>query len=154
MTGWAGRAGGAGKAHRAGGRGAERGETLIEFALSSMVFFMTLFGILQMGLAIWNHNMLASLAQEGARWAAVRGSECYCTEADEDSVETYVRSRAVGMDSSGVYVTLTWSGSNSPSNAPGNTVQVRVDYTASVFSTIVRAAGLPLHGTAQMIVAR
>ena len=119
---------------------------------------MTLFGILQFGLAIWNYNMLSSLAQEGARWAAVRGSECSCTpeakEGEEDEVETYVRSRVVGMNPTSVTVLTTWPDGGTPSNAPGKTVQVRVEYTFSLFSRIVGIGDVPLRGTAQMKIAR
>ncbi len=55
-------------------RGFVRGETgdaIVEFALASALFFATLFGILEFGQAVWRYNMLAELAQEGARWASV-----------------------------------------------------------------------------------
>jgi len=51
----------------------ERGETLIEFALSLFVFLMLVVGTLEFGLLVWHYNMTADLAQEGARWAAMHG---------------------------------------------------------------------------------
>ena len=63
--------------HEAGRRrrmGDDRGANLVEFALASTIFFMTIFGVLGFGVAVWRYNMVADLAQEGARWAAVRGS--------------------------------------------------------------------------------
>ena len=50
------------------------GAQLVEFALASTIFFMTIFGVMGFGIAVWQFNMVADLAQEGARWAAVRGS--------------------------------------------------------------------------------
>ena len=142
-------------------RRGERGSTIIEFAVASAVFFMIIFGILQFGLAVWNYNMLSSLAQDGARWASVRGStksanpcdtitetECETTDA---LVQTYVRSRVVGMSPTAVTVATTWPDGD---NIPGDTVQVRVDYTFSAFTRIVRSGSLSLHGIAQMKIAR
>ena len=54
--------------------GDDRGENLIEFALVSTIFFMTLFGTIIFGIGVWRYNMVADLAQEGARWASVHGS--------------------------------------------------------------------------------
>ena len=54
--------------------GDDRGENLVEFALASTVFFMTLFGIIIFGIGVWRYNMVSDLAQEGARWASVHGS--------------------------------------------------------------------------------
>jgi Flp pilus assembly protein TadG len=134
-------------------RRGERGQTLVEFAISSAVFFMIIFGIMQFGLAVWNYNMLSSLAQDGARWASVRGATatCTCTEATTTSVQDYVRSRAVGMDPSSITVSTTWTDAT---HDPGDTVQVQVDYTFSAFTKIVRTGSLSLHGVAQMKIAR
>ena len=132
----------------------DRGETLIEFALAGTVFFMMMFGTMELGLAVWNYNTLSSLAQDGARWAAVRGSECGCAQAVSTNVQDYVRSRVLGMSPAAVNVTTTWPDGGSPANAPGKTVQVRVDYTFAAFTRIVRTGTLSLHGIAQMKIAR
>jgi Flp pilus assembly protein TadG len=129
----------------------ETGQTLVEFAISSTAFFMILFGTIQLGLAVWNYNMLSSLAQDGARWAAVRGSACSCTEATMASVQDFVRGRVLGMLPSAVIVTTTWPDGD---NRPGDTVRVQVDYTFSLFTAIVPIGSLPLHGIAQMEIAR
>ena len=47
----------------------QRGQSLVEFALSSVLFFSLIFGIIQFGRAIFQYNTVSSLAQEGARWA-------------------------------------------------------------------------------------
>ena len=52
----------------------ECGQALVEFAVASIVFLMTIFGTLQFGLMVWHYNMISNLAQEGARWASVRGT--------------------------------------------------------------------------------
>ena len=73
--------------------GDDRGENLVEFALASTVFFMTLFGTIIFSIGVWRYNMVADLAQEGARWASVHGSTS-ALPADQADVQTYVQSRA------------------------------------------------------------
>ena len=73
--------------------GDDRGQSLVEFALASTVFFMTLFGVIIFGIGVWRYNMVADLAQEGARWASVHGSTS-ASPAVQANVQTYVQSRA------------------------------------------------------------
>ena len=73
--------------------GDDRGENLVEFALASTVFFMTLFGTIIFGIGVWQYNMVSDLAQEGARWASVHGSSS-ASPAGQAAVQTYVQSRA------------------------------------------------------------
>lgn len=49
--------------------GAERGATLVEFALTGSVFLLTLFSALDFGRLLWTHNALADAARQGARRA-------------------------------------------------------------------------------------
>src|SRR3954454_15718705 len=73
--------------------GDDRGSNLVEFALASTVFFMTLFGVIIFGIGVWQYNMVSDLAQEGARWASVHGSSSG-SQAVQAGVQTYVQSRA------------------------------------------------------------
>src|SRR5580765_7072275 len=90
----------------------ERGQELVEFALASLVFLMTVFGTLQFGVAVWQYNMVSNLAQEGARWASVRGTTSSLGNASSGDVQTFVQSR-----SSGLNPTVTTSGTV---GAPGS----------------------------------
>jgi Flp pilus assembly protein TadG len=59
---------------RAGARmGSERGSTLVEMALSSAVFLSMLFGIAQVCIALYSHNVLSEAAREASRYASIRG---------------------------------------------------------------------------------
>src|SRR5437660_1352205 len=87
-------------------RAGERGAAIVEFALSAVVFFMVIFGIAEFGIAVWQYNMMSDLAQEGARWASVRGNgnSAACAsitsascKASTAQVQSYVASRALGM---------------------------------------------------------
>ena len=128
----------------------ERGQSLVEFALVSPLFFLTLFGAIEFGLAVWQYNMIADLAQEGARWASVRGSTAG-TAATNGSVQTYVQGRALGIVPT---VTTTWPDGGSPSNAPGNRVQVLVQKSVVLAIPMLPSNTLVLQSHAQMIIAR
>jgi Flp pilus assembly protein TadG len=125
----------------------DRGESLVEFALASTVFFMTIFGILGLGLGVWQYNLVADLAQEGARWAAVRGSAAG-TPATVDTVSSYVTSRAVGMT---VTVATSWPDG---ANSAGKKVQVTVTKTFNPITRLIPQNVLTLQSTAQMVIAR
>lgn len=87
-------------------RSCERGQTLLEFAFASAVFFGTVLSIFLGGIQLWRFNTLSDLAQEGARWAAVRGktskfnpakSDDPCGSTDCGSISnltTFVRGRS------------------------------------------------------------
>src|SRR5438874_13444244 len=113
----------------------ERGETLIEFALIVVVCLMTLFGTVQFGIAIWRYNMLSDLAQEGARWASVRGSTSGTQKATAAQVESFVQGRAVGMN-----VSVTAS-ADPQSLLPGDAIAVSVRNTLPAFSRLLPNGG-------------
>lgn len=130
------------------------GQALVEFAVASIVYFMTLFGTISFGMAVYQYNGIADLAQEGARWAAVRGSSVLPslgTQATNDSVQSYVRGRALG---SSVTVTTTWPSGGSPSNSAGKRVRVLVTKSFTPFTSLIPNASLSLQSTAEMIIAR
>jgi Flp pilus assembly protein TadG len=123
------------------------GQALVEFALASMVFFVTIFGTLQLGLAVWQYNMVANLAQEGARWASVRGSTSSLPTA---SLQGFVQSRSLGIN-----VTATASPSGAPGSlSPGDTVSVRVQTVFAPLTPLIPMTTITLKSTAKMIMAR
>ena len=131
------------------GAARERGQTLVEFAFSLLIFLALLFGIIGFGLAVWRYNMMSNLAQEGARYASVHGQNSGSPKTAAD-VQTYVQSRAVGLS-----VTAPSPPTSDPSTlVAGQTVTVKVQTTFRPFTTLVPSATLTLHSTAQMIVTR
>jgi Flp pilus assembly protein TadG len=48
-----------------------RGTTTVEFAIIGLVFFIVLFGVMEMGRALFVENALTEAARRGARMAAV-----------------------------------------------------------------------------------
>src|SRR5438270_13060235 len=62
-------------------RKAQESQALIEFALVSPVLLLLIFGILDLGRAVFYYDTLNHAAREGAR-AAVRASQALPTNAD------------------------------------------------------------------------
>lgn len=120
----------------------------MEFALSSVLFFSLVFGIIQFGRAIWQYNTVSNLAQEGARWASVHGSSS-ATPATAAQLQTFVESRSVGIP-----VTVTATPANPSGVAPGSTITVRVQSSFNAAVGLIPSATLNLESTAKMIVAR
>ncbi len=128
----------------------ERGETLIEFAFASVIFFVMIFGALEFGIAVWNYNLVSDLAQEGARYAAVHGQTSGDPRAQAD-VATFVTSRAIGL----AVTTTTAPTSSSPGNvAAGNTVTVTVSHTLNFGGGLLPVWNFPVQSSAQMTVTR
>jgi Flp pilus assembly protein TadG len=131
-------------------RRGERGESLVEFAFASVIFFAIVFGALEFGNAIWNYNLISDLAQEGARYAAVHGLNSG-SPANTAAVDTFVQGRASGM--------LTGITVSTPAGSPstlksGDVVSVRVDYTITAGGGLIPSWNIPIYSTANMIVAR
>lgn len=101
----------------------ERGQELIEFAFVSVLLLLMLFLILEGGIMVWRYNMLSNVAQEAARWAAVRGSQSsgtFNSTGTVNDVRNYVLAREPG-----VTVTLT-PNVNPNTLLPGDSITVTV----------------------------
>lgn len=125
--------------------GDDRGANLVEFALASTVFLMTLFGTIIFGIAIWRYNMVADLAQEGARWASVHGSTSL-SPAGQAAVQTYVQSRAP------FNVTVTTTPTTV--GASGSFVTVRVQHSVTLWIPLLPGGPPNLVSDARMLVSR
>jgi len=126
----------------------DRGQTLIEFALASVMFFMLVFGTIEFGRAVWQYNMMSDLAQQGARWAAVHGSTS-ATPATAGQLQTYVQSRSPGFA-----VTVTATPVNPSAAPPGSIIVVQVNSSFSPVTTLIPATTMTLSSTARMTVFR
>ena len=47
----------------------QKGQSLVEMALVSLIFFFLLFGILEFGRALWTYNTIVQSTRAAARWA-------------------------------------------------------------------------------------
>lgn len=128
----------------------ERGETLVEFAFASVIFFMMVFGTIEFGLAIWNYNLVSDLAQEGARFASVHGRNSD-SPADQATVAAFVESRSSALLTG---LTITTPGGSPDTLRAGAVVQVRVDYQLVAGGGLIPSWNIPIFSTARMTVAR
>jgi Flp pilus assembly protein TadG len=140
----------------------ERGSIVVEFSLASILFFITMFGIIEFGRAIWEFNIVANVTKEGARWASVRGSTSAAPidspQATAANIKAYVQARSYGATfalsctaSAGqpACVNVTWPDG---SNAPGNRVEVNVQKRFTPLTGLIPNSALTLQSTAQMVI--
>ncbi len=135
-----------------------RGQAVVEFAfIAGMLMFLTV-AIVDFGMAIWEHNTVAYLAREGARYGVI---PTHCVNG-AFGIKDYVFSRAVlpnfnstacaGRIPSCVAVSRGSSGSAGPP------VVVTVNYPYSAASgmigSLTRGAPINLSASASMYVER
>lgn len=139
----------------------EQGASLVEFALSCTILFLFLFGIFAFCMALYSFNYVSDAAREASRYAMVRGSSCTgfsdCPSITSAQIQTYVKSLSYpGINPGNLTASATWSGSNSPAEAPGNTVAVTVKYNFSANIPYWPQTGkvLQLTSTSQMVIAQ
>ena len=143
------------------------GSALVEFALSSVVMVMVLFGIIECCFAFYANNYVSDAARTATRYAMVRGSSCTgMTDCGITSaqLQTYLRSIPYpGITPGNVTATTTWLSAStslpttwtacaSQCNAPGNAVEVQVTYTFPLSVPFWTKKTLNLSSTSQMVI--
>lgn len=128
--------------------GRDRGETLVEFAFASVIFFTMVFAAIEFGIGVWNYNLVSNLAQEGARYAAVHGANSG-SPASQTDVANFVQARAVGLP-----VTTTTPLGAPSAKIAGSVIEVQVVHSLNVGGGLLPAWNFPIASTARMIVAR
>jgi len=84
--------------------GDRRANTAVEFALAAPALFLFMFGIIEVGYALWMQNALDYSVVATARCASLRGSDC---TGSPSKVKSYA------VDASGASLPLTAFGYNS-----------------------------------------
>lgn len=139
---------------------AQRGATLVEFAISSLVMLMVMFGILECSLLLYTYHTVSSAARQASRWAMVRGSDCVASTcpADAKAVKSYVLTQVPLLDTAQVNVTTTWSSSNGCTVAsssgpagPGCTVAVQISYPFQLHIPLIPISAMTISSTSQMV---
>ena len=115
----------------------ESGQSLVEFAFTALLFFLIIFGVVDLGRAVFEYNLLASSAREGARMASIPS---YSTS---DVVSRVVQSSAGVIASGDVSV----SGSRVCNTDPCPTVTVTVQHT---FTPVTPLIGTLIGGSITM----
>lgn len=123
----------------------EAGSALVEFALATVIILTVLFGIIDMGRALYAFDWVSDAARRGTRYAMVRGTsscpgspELTDCKAGPPLIKTYIEGNAFALDQSALTVTSScWPSSSAfdpPPCAPGKAVAVTVQYNFSFLS--------------------
>lgn len=106
-----------------------RGNAAIEFALTFPTLMVVTLMIFDLGQALFVYTTINNAAADGARYAAVHGTNnTYTKTADE--IQTYIQDRATGLDPDSLTITLTYTPNN---QFTGSTVEVQVNYQLGIF---------------------
>lgn len=153
----------------------ESGSQLVEFALALLVLATMMFGIIYFSLAMYSYHFVTYAAQEGARFAIVRGNawqgkgNCstsappsfsmkYACVAQSSDVQNYIKSIATPLiNPSQITVTTTWPGTTpsctkncsicTTANSQGCQVKVDVSYAFGYAVPVVKTRTLTFAGS-------
>ena len=138
------------------------------------MLLMLVFGIIDCSRALYSYHFVSSAAQQGARYAIVRGgdwpSACaavtsFSCQASAANIKTYVQSLAsLGITPSNVTVTASWpqttvngiaTGCNTSAtqNNQGCVVKVQVGYVYHFFLPYLPVTGLSMTATSEQVIA-
>jgi Flp pilus assembly protein TadG len=111
-------------------RGDQPGQSMVEFALVAMTFFLLIFGLFDFGRAVFEYNLLASSARIGARAAIMQSNT------DDDVINRTVEASAGMLSPDDVTIT----GSRTCTAVPCPSVTVTVQHTFSPVTPLIGTA--------------
>ncbi len=141
----------------------EDASQVVEFAFASMIFFTMIFAMIEFCLAMYASNFVAYAAQQGARYASVRGEDWTSTCATTSSygckaiTQTAVQNYVIGLGGllTASNITANWplttsSGSACPNGQyyQGCRVQVTVTYSFPLSIPMVNLS-IPFNSTSE-----
>jgi Flp pilus assembly protein TadG len=150
------------------------GQTLVEFSISAFVLFMAMLGIMDFSRALYTYHFVSFAAQEGTRYAMVRGADwsptcasasSYGCQASAANITSYVQSLAPpGVTASKINVTPTWPKVNADGtssgcsatateNSQGCMVKVQVTYSFQFLMPFISKSALTMSATSERVVA-
>ncbi len=126
----------------------DRGATLVEFAVSSLLFMTIALGTIEFSRMIMHYNVVSNAAREGVRYASVRGGNSGHPATATD-IQNFVAGRSSGLLTAG-NVTVTWP----VDTLVGSPVQVQVTYGFAPIVGLLPSASISLSSTTQMIIVK
>lgn len=154
----------------------DRGETLVEFAVSAVITLSLLLGIIDLSRAAYTYHFISYAAQQGARFAEVHGSawpgacssananypdQLGCTASNTD-ITKYVQSLSPpGVTSSSMTVTAAWPGKDisgsttvcgTTTKYPGCLVTVTVSYQFNYMVPFLPTSAQTMSSTSQAVI--
>ncbi len=125
----------------------QHGQVLVEAALTAVVFFLLMFGIVVFSQLTRANEWVSHAAREGTRYAIVHGADSL-SPATQDSIRTYLLQQFVAFDPAKLTVTATWP----EGNEPGRPVTVQVQYVSDPLIPFVVSTSVTLHSTSTMLI--
>lgn len=144
-----------------------RGQTLLEFALTALVLVMLLFGVIEISRMLLVYTSVANAAKVGARFAIVNGVDIHAggPTTDDPLVVTQVKNfaSAGGLNTANLtvhvnYYTYTSAGGLSGActtaacNAPGSWVRVTASYPYDPFVGYFNLPAITLAGATEGVI--
>jgi TadE-like protein len=123
-------------------RKARRGQALVEMAVVLPIFFLLLFGLVDLGRAVFVYSSLAEGSREGARWGSVQARAF--NDTTRDSIETYVVELLDGVPSPSVTADCTPRGGLSGCTAL-DVLSVKAEADVEMITPLLGALIGPLH---------
>ncbi|HET7604202.1 MAG TPA: TadE/TadG family type IV pilus assembly protein [Gemmatimonadales bacterium] len=125
-------------------RDADRGQALVEFGLVLPLLLLLIFGLVDLGRAVYAQNALSEAARDGARWGSVQAR----AGNDIPGIEAYTVDRVDAIG--GVTATATCTASSVLGCSPNDVLTVRaeadLEMITPVLAQLMGAMGLnPLH---------
>jgi Flp pilus assembly protein TadG len=113
----------------------EEGQSLIEFALSSLIVFMLLIFILDGGRILWQYVTLSQATGVATRYCIVHGTKSSAPIGSSDTaiIKQVILSAVPGISSSDLTVTATYA----PDNNPGGLVTIALRYQVRPLTNLV-----------------
>lgn len=136
-----------------------RAQSVVEFAVVSLLFFPMLLGVVEGGYWYFAYHQVQNAAREGARFAIASGSQADAPVSTSAPVQAYVRSLRLGIDTSRLMVAARWPGHESDAdpecsgakNQPGCRVVVTATYAFRPIVGIIFGTGtIPMRATSEM----
>lgn len=133
----------------------QEGSALVEFALTVPILFTFFFGLIQVCLACYTHQVISECAREGTRYAMVHGSTCETGSASSctitaAAVNSYVASEAwPNLGGGTMSSSTTYPDGN---QAPGSRVQVTVTYLFPFRVPFIPISTLTMSSTSVMYI--
>ena len=133
-------------------RNGSKGATMVEFALSFLLFLTVCLGLFEMARMMWIYTTLSHAARQGARYAIVSGANAP-TPATDASILAVVRKHSRGLVGSNIAEDVIWQ--DAATKDGGQFVRVRARYpftflTGPVF--IANGGAFDLGSVSQMTI--
>lgn len=159
---------------RRNSRDSQKGSALVDFALSLIIVLSVLFGIIDVGRALYAYDWVANAARKGSRFMEVRGTPgCLknphllsggCPATATDATNYITNANGNGIDTTGINANqltvtslcrVTGSIGTQPPCADTTWVQVKVTYNfkfITPFLAVAFPSGWDMHSSSEVIV--